>query len=204
MGASSGKSPRGREVRPVRRASEAWGRSGERTLQRRYGFPRETGCGDSSSRARFPHGRRPMDAAEERASAGGVCSGVWVAAPGEWSVTQSREGLTAARPEAQASVGEAPGGRETDGSGRSSEDARDSRTLAEQRTRGTTAYAGWARTRPDMPCGPTGDSGRVAEGVPRVCQTPWGERAHPGGMCGPAVLKPYWGKPAVRNFRGAR
>ncbi len=93
---------------------------------------------------------------KKRASAGGVCSGVWVVAPDEWSVTQSREGLTAARPEAQADIGEAAGGREARGSGRSSDDARDSRTLAEQRTRGTAACAGWARTRPDMPFGANG------------------------------------------------
>jgi len=88
---------------------------------------------------------------KKRASAGGACSGAWMVAPGEWSMAQSREGLTVVRPEAQAGIGEAEGGRETGGSGRSSDDARDSRTLAEQRTRGTAACAGWARTRPDMP-----------------------------------------------------
>ena len=88
---------------------------------------------------------------KKRASAGGVCSGAWVVAPGEWLMTQSREGLTVVRPEAQAQRGEAEGDRETGGSGRSSEEARDSTTLAEQRTRGTAVCAGWARTRPDMP-----------------------------------------------------
>src|SRR6266545_444108 len=58
---------------------------------------------------------------------------------------------------------------------------------------------------PTCPSGPTGNSGRVGEGAPRARQTrPWRGRALPGGTCGPAVLKPYWGKPAVRNFRGAR
>ena len=88
---------------------------------------------------------------KQRASAGGVCSGAWMVAPVEWSVTQSREGLKAVRPEAQASNGEAEGGPETGGSGRSSDDARDNITLAEQRTRGIAACAGWARTRPEMP-----------------------------------------------------
>jgi hypothetical protein len=88
---------------------------------------------------------------KQRARAGSVCSGAWVVAPAEWSVTQSREGLKAVRPEVQASNGEAEGGPETGGSGRSSDDARDNITLAEQRTRGTAACAGWARTRPDMP-----------------------------------------------------
>jgi hypothetical protein len=88
---------------------------------------------------------------KQRASAGGVCSGAWVVAPAEWSVTQSREGLEAVRPDAQARERKAHGGLETGGSGRSSDDARDNTTLAEQRTRGTAACAGWARTRPDMP-----------------------------------------------------
>jgi hypothetical protein len=88
---------------------------------------------------------------KERVSARGVCSGAWVVAPDEWSVTQSREALMAARLEAQADNGEAASGRESGGSGRSSDDVRDSITLAEPRTRGTAACAGWARTRPDMP-----------------------------------------------------
>ena len=142
---------------------------------------------------------------KQRARAGGVCSGAWVVAPAEWSVTQSREGLEAARPDAQARERKAHGDFETGGSGRSSDDARDNTTLAEPRTRGTAACAGWARTRPDMPFGANGNSGRVAEGAPRARQTRlWRGRALPGGLCGPAVLKPYWGKPAVRNFRGAR
>ena len=128
---------------------------------------------------------------KKRAHAGGICSGAWVVAPDEWSVTQSREGLTAARPAAQAGNGKAAGGRETGGSGRSSDDARDNTTLAEQRTRGTAACTGWARTRPDMPNGPTGISGRVAEGAPRARQTRRRGRALPGGMwfrCLEAVL----------------
>jgi hypothetical protein len=142
---------------------------------------------------------------KQRARAGGVCSGAWVVAPAEWSVTQSREGLKVARPDAQARERKAHGDFETGGSGRSSDDARDNKTLAEQRTRGTAACAGWARTRPDMPLWATGESGRVAKGAPRARQTRLRRgRAHPGGTCGPAVLKPYWGKPAVRNFRGAR
>ena len=88
---------------------------------------------------------------KKRVSAGGVCSGAWMVAPDEWAMTQSREGLMVLRPEAQADNGEAEGGHEAGGSGRSSDDARDSKTLAEQRTSGTAACARWARTRPDMP-----------------------------------------------------
>ncbi len=93
---------------------------------------------------------------KQRARAGGVCSGAWVVAPAEWSGTQSREGLDVARPDAQARERKALGDLETGGSGRSSDDARDNTTLAEQRTRGTAACAGWARTRPDMPFGANG------------------------------------------------
>jgi len=142
---------------------------------------------------------------KQRARAGGVCSGAWVVAPAEWSVTQSREGLEAARPDAQARERKAHGGLETGGSGRSSDDARDNTTLAEQRTRGTAACAGWARTRPDMPFWANGNqrssSRRRTKGASNPLRAGQGA---PRGTCGPAVLKPYWGKPAVRNFRGAR
>jgi hypothetical protein len=141
---------------------------------------------------------------KQRARAGGVCSGAWVVAPAEWSVAQSREGLTVARPEAQAGNGEAEGGRETGGSGRSSDDARDTITRAEQRTRGTAACAGWARTRPEMPFWANGNQRSSSQRRTKGTSNPLtaGQGAS-GEMCGPAVLKPYWGKPAVRNFRGA-
>jgi hypothetical protein len=199
MAESSGKSPRGRKVRPVRGASELRGRSGERTLSAEMASHEKRVVGYRAAEPDSRMGEGQWTLPKQRARAGGVCSGAWVVAPAEWSVTQSREGLTAARPEAQARDGEAEGDPETGGSGRSSGDARDNTTLAEQRTRGTAAYA------PKCPCGLTGNGGRVAEGAPRARQTRlWRGRALPGGTCGPAVLKPYWGKPAVPNFRGAR
>jgi hypothetical protein len=77
---------------------------------------------------------------KKREQAGGIRSGVWVMAPGEWSTTQSGEGLTLVSPRVQAALGcKTRGGREAGGSGRSSEDVRDNTTLAEQRTRGEAA-----------------------------------------------------------------
>jgi hypothetical protein len=77
---------------------------------------------------------------KKREQAGGIRSGVWVMAPGEWSATQSGEGLMLVRPRVQAaSGGKTRGGCETGGSGRSSSDVRDNITLAERRTRGEAA-----------------------------------------------------------------
>jgi len=83
---------------------------------------------------------------------------------------------------------------------------RDNITLAEQRTRGAAACL--PKRRPTLHAfGPMGSLGHVAEATPRTRQTrrrPRRGRARPMRWCGPAALKPYWGKPAVRNFRGAR
>jgi hypothetical protein len=82
---------------------------------------------------------------------------------------------------------------------------RDSTTLAEQRTRGAAACL--LKRRPPLHAfGPTGLPGRVVEATLRPRQTRRRARrgrARPMRTCGPATLKPYWGKPAVRNFRGA-
>ncbi len=103
---------------------------------------------------------------KKRERAGGIRSGVWVMAPGEWSTTQSGEGLSLTSPCVQAVFGcKTRGERETDGSGRSSEDGRDNITLPEQRTRGEAACASTRGPAPTCPATaePTGTSGRVAE-----------------------------------------
>jgi hypothetical protein len=60
-----------RSVRPVRRASESWGRSGERTLQRRQASPPETGGGSMSKPSLFRRGEGQWIRRRERASAVG-------------------------------------------------------------------------------------------------------------------------------------
>ena len=92
----------GKPVRPVRRASETWGRSESEhysvdmapTRNRSWGYEQPSLL-PAWAKANG-HRRR------QRAKAVGVCSGVWVVAPSDWSATQSREGLAIARPEAQA------------------------------------------------------------------------------------------------------
>ncbi len=83
---------------------------------------------------------------------------------------------------------------------------RDSTTLAEQRTRGAAACL--LKRRPTRHAfGPTGSSGHVVGatlGPRQTCRRCQQGRARPRRACGSAALKPYWGKPAVRNFRGAR
>ena len=80
---------------------------------------------------------------KHRARAVDACSGTWVVASEEWSVTQSREGLVVARPVVQA-ASKARGGDETGGSGRSSDDTEGQHNPGEQRTRGV-ATCFWRR-----------------------------------------------------------
>ena len=153
-------------------------------------------------------GRRPTMSLKKREQAGGIRSGVWVMAPGEWSATQSGESLMLVRPRVQAASGcKMRGGCETGGSGRSSNDVRDNTTLAEQRTRGEAACSS---TRGPAP---TCSAIRRANGYKRPSSGKSTERsakpgrrqgrAEPGCHSRTASLKPYWGKPTVRNFRGA-
>jgi len=58
-----------RSVRPVRRASESWGRSGERTLQRRQVSPPETGGGSMSKPSLCRRGEGQWTRRRERAKA---------------------------------------------------------------------------------------------------------------------------------------
>jgi hypothetical protein len=153
-------------------------------------------------------GRRPTMPLKKREQAGGIRSGVWVMAPGEWSTTQSGEGLTLASLRVQAALGcKTRGGRETGGSGRSSNDGRDNITLSEQRTRGEAACSTTRGPAPTCSAitGPTGTSGRVAEtaltGPSNLAGARKGRNREATSRT--ASLKPYWGKPTVRNFRGA-
>src|SRR6516225_210597 len=106
------------------------------------------------------------------------------------------------------------GAGETGGSGRSGEEGRDSLPLPERRTRGVQrrGYGGglFRNVREGSHPGRTQGSGtrRHAKGRGK----PGGSEGMPGvdltsGSSGQAwseklALKPYWGKPTVRNFRG--
>jgi hypothetical protein len=92
----------------------------------------------------------------------------------EGALTQSREGLDRSPDQVvgqEAScitnvLGKAGGAVETDGSGRSSEEERDNRTLSERRTRGLRwllkwPEAGWLRMPADDARGSTGNEGDV-------------------------------------------
>ncbi len=141
----------------------------------------------------------------QRTNAVVICSGAWVVAPREWSMTENREDLGTVKT------------RSTSREVRRREMPRladrvvvakmprDNITLVEQRTRGAAACL--PKRRPTLHAfGPMGPPGHVAEATLRPRQTrqdPRRGRARPMRTCGPAALKPYWGKPAVRNFRGA-
>ncbi len=205
---SSGKRPRGRKVRPDRRASELWGRSGSEHYSVDRFDTREAGRVLHGRAKPLEDGRRPTMPLKKREQAGGIRSGVWVMAPGEWSTTQSGEGLTLMSPCVQAVSGcKTRGGREIGGSGRSSDEGRDNITLPEQRTRGEAACSSTRGPAPTCPATaePTGTSGRVAETALTGPSNLAGHRAgrNQEATSRTASLKPYWGKPTVRNFRGA-
>jgi hypothetical protein len=131
-------------------------------------------------------------------------SGGWVVAPREWSVTENREGLGIAKtrsPSREARPREMP--RLADRVV-VAEMPRDSTPLAEQRSRGAAACL--LKRRPTLHAlGPMRYPGHVVDATLRAHQTRRRRgRARPMRSCGPAALKPYWGTPAVRNFRGAR
>ena len=177
---------------------------GERNLgpQRRANIavstwlPREVGCGEMSSRARFPHGRRPMDTDEGN----GPTQSVFAPAHGWWhqgngqrpkaGKVSVRKDRMAARLADQVVVAMMP---------------RDNITLAEPRTCGAAACLE-KRGSSRHAFGPTGVNDRVVDRALTTRQTRYGiERGRSRRMqSGPAVLKPYWGKPAVRNFREGR
>ncbi len=137
------------------------------------------------------------------ANAAWVCSGAWVVAPGEWWVSQSREGLASAGPVAQAVFGKATGGSQTGGSGRSSVDAMGQQNPGRAKDPWGSGVLHRAKIAPTC---------LRANGNPRSRSRVQHSRriklaastVRQGGpeSCGAAVLKPYWGKPAVRNFRG--
>jgi hypothetical protein len=81
---------------------------------------------------------------------------------------------------------------------------RDNITREEQRTRGAAACQ-MKRGPSRHASGPRGKYGRVVKVALRARQTRGAMRGRSRlmGACGPAALKPYWGKPTVRNFRGA-
>ncbi len=92
------------------------------------------------------------------------------------------------------------------GSGRSSDDGRDSKTRPEPRTRGRVRPREGVRPRdwreplcPRLKAeSPSGEKGREPQWRRALCQTAKAGRAQRES----ALFKPYWGKPAVRNFRG--
>ena len=104
------------------------------------------------------------------------------------------------------------GACETDGSGRSSEEERDTITLSEQRARGDQRRGTWGGLVRTAREGYTPGSGVVypwstrraaanqarLEGMPGVGLTSGARGQARSEML---ALKPYWGKPTVRNFR---
>jgi hypothetical protein len=166
------------------------------------------GCVETERAKPLEDGRWPMMPLKKRERAGGIRSGVWVMAPGEWSTTQSGEGLSLASPCVQAVYScKTRGERETGGSGRNSDDGGGNTTLPEQRTRGEAACSTTRGPAPTCPATaePTGASGRVAEtaltGPSNLARVRAGRNQEATSRT--ASLKPYWGKPTVRNFRGA-
>jgi len=143
-----------------------------------------------------------------------------VTAPKERTETQSREPL-------ESSPGRSPRGKadrmrqgpksmgalERDGSGRTSEDARGQHN----RGRAKDPWGAWLRSHgdngPDMPIGQP-EQARIAtrsEGEskpdttrrsPDLAEASDEVRGRLSLTAGHAAFKPYWGKPAVRNFRG--
>jgi hypothetical protein len=114
---------------------------------------REAGCRDMSNcRALFP-GRRPMGDGEGN----GPVQPSSAPAQGWWHQVNGRHSKAGKVSRPKGSVhkpgtGEAPGGSESGGSGRSSDDAADNTTAVEQRARGA-APCTQSKGRPDMPSG---------------------------------------------------
>lgn len=114
---------------------------------------------------------------------------------------ESREGLLHEGSRYKLSPSEVRGAQQTGASGRSSEDGKESITFPEQRTRGP----GWLMTdgeglsRVIIPRNPNWEQDRVATVGEGMSKRETGRdiliERRPG-------LKPYWGKPTVRNFRG--
>ncbi len=162
---------------------------------------RETGCRDMSNcRALFP-GRRPTDDGEGNGPVqlSSAPAQRWWHQVNGW---HSKAGKVS-KPKGLAHkprTGEAPGGGETGGSGRISDDAADNTTAVEQRARGA-APCTQSKGRPDMPSGQRGLPASSSAGTKAASNSR--PRKGAADASSRAVLKPYWGKPAVRNFRGA-
>lgn len=97
-------------------------------------------------------------------------------------------------------TGKAASGSETGGSGRSSKDTADNITAVERRARGA-APCTQGKGRPDMPSGQQESTVSRCAGTKATSNSRARKGAADAGSR--AALKPYWGKPAVRNFRGA-
>ena len=140
---------------------------------------------------------------KKRVSAAGACSGVWVVAPVEWEARQSGDALSDRKAFCINGVtAKSEGDAESGGSGRSSEDARGQHNPSGAKDPwDRVALKGW-RGRTGNALGLTGVPRASSQQERRVDQTSILGRVDPTG--GHTVLKPYWGKPTVRNFRGAR
>jgi hypothetical protein len=176
----------------------------ERTLQRRNGFPRETGRGVSSSRAHSRKGEGQWASMK----ATGQCSRRLLRRMGGGTmrmVDDPKQGRSRERKATDASR-EARSGVFARLADRVvvAMMPRDNITLAEQRTRGAAAcLMTRRRTRhAQHSAEPTGDPRRVAKSGTYDAPNPLAGKGASERTCGRAALKPYWGKPAVRNFRG--
>ena len=144
-----------------------------------------------------------MDPVKERANATGVCSGVWVVAPVEWVTIQSGEVLTGPVASRISAQGVKSGGAlENDGSGRMSGDIRGQHNPDGAKDPWDhVALKAW-RGRAGHALGPTGRNRARSQQERRVDQTSAVADGRADLTGGHVVLKPYWGKPTVRNFRG--
>ncbi|MBP1776906.1 MAG: hypothetical protein H6Q86_2916 [candidate division NC10 bacterium] len=178
----------------------------KRTLQRRQPTPTEVSVGQTEEPTRSiageglgsGEGSGKCTQVSSRRTGGGTCG----------RNTDPKQGTSRGRP-----IGKDPpynrwtAGKweracKRDGSGRSSEDVRGQHNL--RRAKGPWAYVvskGW-RGRSGHTARSTGTNRARSQQERRVRQTADIGRAHL--TVGHAGLKPYWGKPAVRNVRGAR
>ncbi len=150
----------------------------------------------------FAQGRRPMDDSEGNGPvqlSSAPAYGWWHQRNGECS----KAGMVST-PESPVHkpLGEASGDVETGGSGRSSEDAEGQHNPGGAKDPWDSGVPAYARTAPTCQSA-NGDSRSCSRGghYGSIKPDAWGRvrlEQEPA-----AVLKPYWGKPAVRNFRGA-
>lgn len=188
-----------------RGANNHAGRSIQRTLQHRNLGPAEAEAGGLREPNHSMNGEG-HDAGARRVSGNSSCvpSGVRAVARMKGIQTQSREGLALGKvqPISAASVKWLDEG-ETGGSGRSSDEEQDSITCSERRTRGPWLLMTDGEGLPAINLANSPGAQESQDRVAKVSEAA-SKRATGRGVVTDRGqgLKPYWGKLAVRNFRG--